>query len=581
MHAPKKMVWRLWGSGRAKRLTHRVFKSGFGRFFCGPIGLEADLTVFPNAFGQIWQTQAMEKHFNTAGPSVQVLHYQLDPLERIDFDHILDLIHQRRYFVLHAPRQTGKTTCLLAIRDKLNLDGDFASLYVNVEPAQARRSDVSAAMLAIASQLAEKCAEVLGDAKVLNDFLELAKQRDGSDVLRSMLRRLSELSAKPIVLFLDEVDALIGDTLISLLRQIRAGYTDRPKHFPQSIVLCGVRDVRDYRMTMADGEVITGGSAFNIKAESLRLGDFSRDDLIELYQQHTDATGQKFSEEAIELAWQSTQGQPWLVNALAEQAVWKNKAQRDRSITIDLERMRVAREELILRNDTHLDQLMDKLKEERVRRVIEPMLMGQRTLAEEADLAYVRDLGLISAQREIRPANAIYAEVLPRMLNSVMQRNLTRDDILPTWQHLNGRLNPKQFLLNFQDFWRQHGETMMKSAPYHEAAPHLVLMAYLQRVINGGGRIEREYAAGSGRLDLLVVFGSDQMAIEVKVWRDKQPDPVIEGLEQIERYLNRLDLPEGSLVLFDQRTSAPEWVERMTIETAQTASGKAIMVLRG
>jgi hypothetical protein len=100
-------------------------------------------------------------------------------------------------------------------------------------------------------------------------------------------------------------------------------------------------------------------------------------------------------------------------------------------------------------------------------------------------------------------------------------------------------------------------------------------------VINGGGRIEREYAAGSGRLDLLLVYGTDRMAIEVKVWRDKQPDPLIEGLEQIERYLNRLSLAEGYLVLFDQRSTAAEWTERMAVETAHTGSGKPVMVLRG
>jgi len=107
--------------------------------------------------------------------------------------------------------------------------------------------------------------------------------------------------SKPLVLLLDEVNALVGDTLISLLRQIRAGYTDRPKAFPQTVVLCGVRDVRDYRMTQADGEVITGGSAFNIKAKSLRLGDFSEPELRTLYQQHTQATGQVFSEKALHL----------------------------------------------------------------------------------------------------------------------------------------------------------------------------------------------------------------------------------------------------------------------------------------
>lgn len=539
--------------------------------------------VRPNPRGfrsPLWHTVRMDKHFNTAGPSTPDLHYLLDPLQRIDFDSISDLIEQRHYFVLHAPRQTGKTTCLLALRDRLNRDGDFAALYVNVEPAQALRGDVKAAMEVISNGVARQLMLTLGF-----DVAAIAKTLDSVHAgakVQTLLQLASEGIAKPLIVFLDEVDALIGDTLISLLRQIRAGYTDRPKHFPQSMVLCGVRDVRDYRMTMADGEVITGGSAFNIKAESLRLGDFSREDLIALYQQHTDATGQRFSEEAIELAWQSTQGQPWLVNALAEQAVWKNKAHRDRLITIDLEKMRDAREALILRNDTHLDQLMDKLKEERVRRVIEPLIMGLNGTASEADRRYVADLGLIrrNERGDFAPANQIYAEVLPRVLSQSPQAEIHSERLRPSWQN-NGRLDARQFLLNFLDFWRQHGEVMMKSAPYHEAAPHLVLMAYLQRVINGGGRIEREYAAGSGRLDLLLVYGTDRMAIEVKVWRDKQPDPLIEGLEQIERYLNRLNLTEGYLVLFDQRSTAAEWAERMGVATAHTASGKPVMVLRG
>ena len=121
---------------------------------------------------------------------------------------------------------------------------------------------------------------------------------------------------------------------------------------------------------------------------------------------------------------------------------------------------------------------------------------------------------------------------------------------------------------------------MVRSVPYHEAAPHLVLMAYLQRVINGGGRIEREYAAGSGRLDLLLIYADQKMAIEVKVWRTGRKDPLIEGLQQMQRYLHRLDLNEGFLVIFDQRSDALLWQERMYVEAAQTTDGKSVVVLR-
>ncbi len=525
----------------------------------------------------------MEKHFNTAGPNKPALHYQLDPLARIDLRTIVELIAQQQYFVLHAPRQTGKTTYLLALRDYLNVRRDFIAVYVNIEPAQAFRGDVAPAMQTIASLVSEKLAEALDDATLKATLKAEAQAQGPGDAIRSMLKIACERADRPLVLLLDEVDSLVGDTLISLLRQIRVGYTDRPKQFPQTVILCGVRDVRDYRMTMTDGEVITGGSAFNIKAESLRLGDFNRDDMTALYQRHTDATGQIFEPEALELAWQSTHGQPWLVNALAEQAVWKTKTNVDRSIAIDLERLRAARETLILRNDTHLDQLGDKLREPRVRAVIEPMLIGEEHQATEADIQYVLDLGLVRRQlpgKSFAPANQIYAEVLPRVLNNTVQYNLHEDRILPSWQDAKGRLDPRQFLLNFLDFWRSHGEAMMRSVPYHEAAPHLVLMAYLQRVINGGGRIEREYAAGAGRLDLLVICQDQQMAIEVKVWRTGRKDPLIEGLLQMQRYLHRLQLREGYLVIFDQRETAAIWDERMHVDQARTADGKAVMVLR-
>ena len=106
-------------------------------------------------------------------------------------------------------------------------------------------------------------------------------------------------------------------------------------------------------------------------------------------------------------------------------------------------------------------------------------------------------------------------------------------------------------------------------------------MAYLQGVINSGGRIKREYSASSGRLGLLLPYGDQRMAIEVKVWNDKQADPLTDGLEQIERYLNRLALEEGFLVIFDRRTNAPEWPVRMSAADVHTAQGKAVLVLRG
>lgn len=63
------------------------------------------------------------KFFNTAGPIIPADHYNIDPLMRFDLEEIEMLIYQKKYFVLHAPRQTGKTSCLFALRDYINARG--------------------------------------------------------------------------------------------------------------------------------------------------------------------------------------------------------------------------------------------------------------------------------------------------------------------------------------------------------------------------------------------------------------------------------------------------------------------------
>ena len=93
------------------------------------------------------------KYFNTAGPVRCDEHYCLPPLGRFDLEEILFLIDQKKYFLLHAPRQTGKTSCLLALMEYLNNEGKYRALYVNVESAQGAREDVYRGIRAILSTM--------------------------------------------------------------------------------------------------------------------------------------------------------------------------------------------------------------------------------------------------------------------------------------------------------------------------------------------------------------------------------------------------------------------------------------------
>jgi len=522
------------------------------------------------------------RFFNTAGPVNPTLHYCLDPLRRLELNTLLPLIAQQKYFVLHAPRQTGKTSGLLALREFLNAGDQYRCVYVNVEIAQSAREDVAAAMRAIlyAGWMQAKVVSADLAAIAIGPLLEQAGEYGA---LQALLSAWASASDQPLVVLIDEIDALIGDTLIAVLRQLRAGYPDRPARFPQTVILCGVRDVRDYRIhSAATKEIITGGSAFNIKAKSLRLGNFSRDEMAALYAGHTVETGQTFTEEALERAWALTRGQPWLVNALGYEICFESPAGRERSQPITAERLDEAKEALILRRETHLDQLADKLREPRVRRVIEPLLSGAELQgqASDEDIQYVLDLGLIDrASGEIAIANAIYREIIPRQLTYVQHLDLEAAQKTAWYVGLDGRLDDGKLLAGFQEFFREHSEHWLQRFDYHEAGPQLLLQAFLQRIINGGGRIEREYGLGRGRTDLLVLWrhpgGVQKIVMELKILRKTLERTRTEGLEQTWQYLDRVGEGAGHLVIFD-RSNRP-WEEKI-YRQEETWRGRQISV---
>ena len=509
--------------------------------------------------------------FNTEGPVVAADHYHIPPLERIDLDAVLGLVRDKKYFVLHAPRQTGKTSALLALRDLLNggQAGDYRCVYANVEDGQATRENVAEGMRTVLAELALQASLTLGDDTLEELWPRLLKRVGPGSALRHALLRWSMADPRPLVLLIDEIDALVGDTLLAVLRQLRTGYVDRPARFPHSIILCGVRDVRDYRIhSTAENRIVVGGSAFNIKAKSLRLGDFSEQEARALLVQHTAATGQPFTEEAARLILTRTAGQPWLVNALCREACFDDEAGRDRSRPVTERAILDAQERLILARVTHLDNLADKLREERVRRVVQPILTGADEQAwSTEDVEYVRDLGLVAQDPDGTPriANPIYSEVVPRHLTYAVQAGLPQQ--MAWYVDADGALDVAGLLAAFQEFFREHSEHWtQRFEKYHEAGPQLLLQAHLQRIVNGGGRIEREYALGRGRTDLLIVWTQGgrerRFVVECKVLRKDLERTIAEGVKQTRSYMDRCGAAAGHLIVFDR---APErsWADKI------------------
>ena len=495
-----------------------------------------------------------------------------------------DLVEQLGYFVVYAPRQTGKTTALLALAADLTASGRYAALHFSCEDGEPWGEDIGSAQRAILGQLG-RSAEAYLPAELRPPPVDL---HGDEGLVAATLAVWARSCPRPVVLFFDEIDALRGASLITVLRQLRAGFPSRPTQFPASVVLCGLRDVRDYKAASGgDAERLGTSSPFNVKLESLRIGDFTPAEVRELYAQHTADTGQLFTEDALARAIEVTAGQPWLVNALAREMVEKMAVPSDQAITYA--HVEEAKERLILARATHLDSLVAKLNEPRVKRVIEPLLAGAVHLGDtyDDDASYVRDLGLVAPGKPLRIANPIYREVIVRVLAAGAEDYVAaepRSFVLP-----DGRLDFGRILREFADFWREHGEVLTAGLAYREVAPQLVLMAFLQRVVNGGGFIDREYGVGRGRIDLLVRWphratdggrALQQEAIELKVWRDKAKDPLAKGLVQLDGYLDPLGLDTGVLVIFDRRAAAEDIEARTRFEEAVTPLGRTVTVLR-
>ncbi|ADP81616.1 AAA family ATPase [Pseudofrankia inefficax] len=541
----------------------------------------------------------MVRSFNTTGPCVLSDHYMIPASARLP--EVPDLVEHSKYFVLHAPRQTGKTTALRALAAELTAGGRYAAVVLSMEAGQPWTDDIGAATRAILTG-AGRTARINLPADLRpppwpNSWDE--------GLLSDAFAVWAEACPRPLVLFLDEIDSLGGRTLLSVLRQLRDGFADRPTGFPASVALCGLRDVRDCHSreiasrSLGSPEVASGGdpttltspSPFNIAVASLRLSDFTLDEVQELYGQHTTETGQRFTPQAVEYAYALTMGQPWLVNALAYEIINRMAVPAARSITND--DVDEAAERIIVARATHVDSLLDKLRDRRVRRIIEPILAGTEVRFDPFadDLAYTVDLGLVRRTAStVEIANPIYRNVITRVLadglfEGVVGAPQSRSFVLP-----DGRLDLDGLLARFAEFWHNSEDLLQADVPYREVTPHVTLLGYLDRAINGSGFVDREYGVGRGALDLLIRWNHtgpegkpvvQRQALEVKTHRPGDPDPTFAGISQLDGYLLRLGLPDGHLVIFDQRPAERKRVAtELGAQTTTSPSGRTITTVR-
>jgi len=500
----------------------------------------------------------------------------IDALRRLGKE-IFTLIDQKQYFLIHAARQSGKTTLLMELTKHINEAGKYYVFYCSLETLETI-SDAEKGIPLIIDAI--KSALLINKLPGAKSFPEDNHGIGYANALQLAITEYCRNLNKPLVVFFDEADCLCGSTLISFLRQLRSGYINRNiAPFIHSLSLTGMRNLRDYRDEYRLPEQTLGrASPFNIVKAYLTLRGFTRDEVAELYIQHTAAAGQVFKDNAIDLAWNQTQGQPWLVNAIACEIV-ENITVDNPQEPVTAEMISSAIQTLILRRDTHFDSLLARLREKRVRRIIEPVLIGEMgdISFDSDDYGYVKDLGLIrDDQGKIQPANPIYGDIIVRDLNRSTQTEMEIRGYkyqMPRYLK-DGVIDIDYLLSDFQVFWRENSGIWRKKYDYQEAAPHLILQAFLQRILNSGGQIIREMAAATGRVDICVIYLNRKYPIEMKIRYDE--NTYAEGVEQILGYMDILGCDKGWLVVFDHRVT-PGWEERLFFRDVEV-DGKKVKI---
>jgi hypothetical protein len=344
-----------------------------------------------------------------------------------------------------------------------------------------------------------------------------------------------------------------------------------------------MRNIRDYKARIhPDSETLGSASPFNIVAKTFNLRNFTKAEVADLYAQHTANTGQQFDLQAIDYTFDQTQGQPWLVNAVARECV-DEIMRKDYSTLVTRDLAEQAVHSLIIKREAHFDSLMERLKEPRVRNIIQPLILGDEFVNKSSDdYLYTRDLGLIRDDRgKTEPANPIYAETIIRTLNWSVQDSIEQtcpDFTVPRYMK-DGKIDMDFLIRDFQKFWQLNSEIWEKRYQvdlyeYVEAAPHLVMMAFLQRVVNGGGDIVRDMALGKKRVDLCAIYNGQMYPIELKVLQNETSRS--DSLNQILGYMDKTGSDAGWLVIFD-RDKNKLWDEKIYMRE-EIVGGKRVVV---
>jgi hypothetical protein len=510
----------------------------------------------------------MAKEFNTEGKCRPDLHFMADTTAK--FDAIMDLIKKGKYFIIHRPRQYGKTTMLFKLLYALNEDADYITFNTSF---QGVGDDVfldEQRFCPMFLELLEAETKEWQHPR-LADFLSEAKQRVTN--LKDLSKTITELvglAGKKLVLFIDEVDKSSNNQLfVSFLAMLRDKYLRRELSSDATfyaVVLAGVYDVKSLKIKIRSDDEKKYNSPWNIAADFDVNMDLQPNEIKPMLDDYALENG--VAMDTIKIAehlFYYTSGYPFLVSKICKIIDEKMPEVRSRKAWA-VEDVDHAVERLLQEHNTNFDTVVKNLENyPELYHLTAQLILESQALSYDA-LDPMINLGVLHGiftknGTSLAIHNRIYAEVIANYMTArAMRTQLPSSGYEYSGIYMlpGGHLNVEKVLLRFQNLLKE--EYSQKDRDFLERQGRLIFLAFLKPILNGHGYSFKEpQISEEKRLDIVITLNRHKYVVELKLWRGEQAHK--KGLIQLVDYLNRQGLDTGYLVIFDH-SAVKEWKQQ-------------------
>jgi len=495
------------------------------------------------------------REFNITGKIIPKAHYYVDLIPQIK--RLMALVEKGKYFVINRPRQFGKTTLLDFFARHLQSSGKYVPALISFQRFT-QRPDMTEA------EFYRRLGKLIDQELSLADFdlpdLKIqASGIGGRDDFLDWLEDICQHSSRRLVLLVDEIDGVPETVVIGFLAGLREMFLQRDrKPTPHSVGLAGVHDIKNLQARYRDQSHSIGSiSPFNI-AIDYELLPFSLQNIRQYFMQHTKETGQLFDSKVIRRVHHVTNGHPWLVSMLAKTMVEEIVPKRKHKI--GLKHAEEAIQRLINFRNPNFESLFNNAQRPNLFPIVLDLLEGRRHRynIQDDDINLGVRYGIFAEKgRQLILANLIYVQALYQHFERTLKRSQIRNILAANrFEDQNGHLNFRHVLDKFQAFMKSKGVQVTKQREFKEATGQLLLLSYLDAIVNGKGWTFKEVQSGEGRIDVLCCYKNQKEVVEVKVWYGERRYGG--ALAQLAKYLESENLDHGYLVVFDRRENLPK-----------------------